>query len=116
MIQLHKKIAETDQGWGGEGEKQDLLLIKIVCLFVTSEQEPPQAMIQLHKIAETEQGWLDVAKSLIQAIPMKDPLGPAVITLLLDECPLPSKVRYLSNYAFICIYEIISIFGLLIRE
>ena len=50
-------------------------------------------MIQLHKIAETEQGWLDVAKSLIQAIPMKDPLGPAVITLLLDECPLPSKVR-----------------------
>ena len=63
-----------------------------------SEQEPPQAMIQLHKIAETEQGWLDVAKSLIQAIPMKDPLGPAVITLLLDECPLPSKVRYLCIY------------------
>ena len=54
-------------------------------------------MIQLHKIAETEQGWLDVAKSLIQAIPMKDPLGPAVITLLLDECPLPSKVRYLCS-------------------
>ena len=49
-------------------------------------------MIQLHKIAESEQGWLDVAKSLIQAIPMRDPLGPAVITLLLDECPLPSKV------------------------
>ena len=49
-------------------------------------------MIQLHKIAETEQGWLEVAKALIQAIPMKDPLGPAVITLLLDECPLPTKV------------------------
>lgn len=49
-------------------------------------------MIQLHKIAETETGWLDVTKSLIQAIPMKDPLGPAVITLLLDECPLPTKV------------------------
>ena len=95
MIQLHK-IAETEQALVG---KQTLLLIKIVCLFTTSEQEPPQAMIQLHKIAETEQGWLDVAKSLIQAIPMKDPLGPAVITLLLDECPLPSKVRYFL-YAF----------------
>ena len=35
MMQLHKKIAETNQGWGGEGEKQDLLLIKIVCLFTT---------------------------------------------------------------------------------
>lgn len=67
--------------------------VNIVVIFICSEQEPPQAMIQLHKIAETEQGWLDVAKSLIQAIPMKDPLGPAVITLLLDECPLPSKVR-----------------------
>lgn len=61
--------------------------------FRYSETEPPQAMIQLHKIAETETGWLDVAKSLIQAIPMKDPLGPAVITLLLDECPLPTRVR-----------------------
>ena len=57
-----------------------------------SETEPPQAMLQLHKIAETEQGWLDVAKALIQVIPMTDPLGPAVITLLLDECPLPTKV------------------------
>lgn len=25
-------------------------------------------------------------------IPLDDPLGPAVITLLLDECPLPTKV------------------------
>lgn len=65
--------------------------LSVIRTLIDSEQEPPQAMIQLHKIAETEQGWLDVAKSLIQAIPMKDPLGPAVITLLLDECPLPSK-------------------------
>jgi len=49
-------------------------------------------MLNLHKIAETETGWLDVAKALITAIPMSDPLGPAVITLLLDECPLPTKV------------------------
>ena len=44
--------------FGVGGGEQTLLLIKIVRLFTTSEQEPPQAMIQLHKIAETEQGWL----------------------------------------------------------
>lgn len=59
--------------------------------LIDNETEPPQAMIQLQKVAETEAGWLDVARSLIQAIPVKDPLGPAVITLLLDECPLPTR-------------------------
>ncbi|WAR12279.1 RSPRY-like protein, partial [Mya arenaria] len=48
-------------------------------------------MLTLHKVAETEAGWLDVARSLILAIPADDPLGPAVITLLLDECPLPTR-------------------------
>lgn len=65
--------------------------LSVIRTLIDNETEPPQAMMQLHKIAETEQGWLDVAKSLITSIPMKDPLGPAVITLLLDECPLPTK-------------------------
>uniref|UniRef100_A0A2K6EST9 Ring finger and SPRY domain containing 1 n=1 Tax=Propithecus coquereli TaxID=379532 RepID=A0A2K6EST9_PROCO len=38
-----------------------------------------------------DEGWLDVVQSLIRVIPLEDPLGPAVITLLLDECPLPTK-------------------------
>ena len=49
-------------------------------------------MLTLHKIADKESGWLAVVHSLIHVIPMDDPLGPAVITLLLDECPLPTKV------------------------
>lgn len=49
-------------------------------------------MITLHEMAETDEGWLDVVQSLIRVIPLEDPLGPAVITLLLDECPLPTKV------------------------
>jgi len=48
-------------------------------------------MLTLHKIADNEAGWLAVVHSLISVIPMDDPLGPTVITLLLDECPLPSK-------------------------
>jgi hypothetical protein len=49
-------------------------------------------MLVLHSIAEKELGWLAVVRSLILSISMEDPLGPAVITLLLDECPLPTKV------------------------
>ena len=50
-------------------------------------------MIVLHMIADKEDGWLTVVLSMVNVIPMSDPLGPAVILLLLDDCPLPTKVR-----------------------
>ena len=43
-------------------------------------------------MSRLDDGWLEVVQSLIRVIPLDDPLGPAVITLLLDECPLPTKV------------------------
>lgn len=49
-------------------------------------------MLQLHEIADKEDGWIEVVISMVNVIPMNNPLGPAVITLLLDECPLPTKV------------------------
>lgn len=51
-------------------------------------------MTPLHNLLglPLDEGWLDVVQSLIRVIPLEDPLGPAVITLLLDECPLPTKV------------------------
>ena len=48
-------------------------------------------MMKLHKIADQETGWLHVIQSMIEVIPMADPLGPATIILLLDDCPLPTK-------------------------
>jgi hypothetical protein len=48
-------------------------------------------MLKIHAIADNEEGWLQVVSSMVSVIPMKDPLGPAVITLLLDDCPLPMK-------------------------
>lgn len=48
-------------------------------------------MLQLHNIADNEEGWIQVVNSMIKVIPLADPLGPSVITLLLDDCPLPSK-------------------------
>ncbi|CAG2067351.1 unnamed protein product, partial [Timema podura] len=48
-------------------------------------------MLKLHVIADKEDGWIQVVSSMVKVIPMNDPLGPAVITLLLDDCPLPTK-------------------------
>ena len=49
-------------------------------------------MLQLHKLAEADAGWVNVVETVISVIPADDPLGPSVVTLLLDECPLPTKV------------------------
>ncbi|OBS75216.1 hypothetical protein A6R68_14213 [Neotoma lepida] len=65
--------------------------LAVIRTLVDNDQEPPYSMITLHEMAETDEGWLDVVQSLIRVIPLEDPLGPAVITLLLDECPLPTK-------------------------
>jgi hypothetical protein len=62
--------------------------LKLFC----SDQEAPPSMTKLHAIADQEEGWLEVVQSMVEVIPMQDPLGPANITLLLDDCPLPSKV------------------------
>lgn len=72
----------------------DSLVLEALTLLrtlVDNDQEPPQSMLYIPKIAEGEKGWLVVVTSLIQSIPLEDPLGAAVITLLLDQCPLPSK-------------------------
>ncbi|XP_050312307.1 RING finger and SPRY domain-containing protein 1-like [Anthonomus grandis grandis] len=63
----------------------------VIETLVDNETEPPSAMLQLHNIADYEDGWIQVVNSLIKVIPLADPLGPSVITLLLDDCPLPSK-------------------------
>ncbi|XP_006641482.1 RING finger and SPRY domain-containing protein 1 [Lepisosteus oculatus] len=65
--------------------------LAVIRTLVDNDQEPPYSMITLHEMAETDDGWLEVVQSLIRVIPLEDPLGPAVITLLLDECPLPTK-------------------------
>lgn len=60
--------------------------------FAFSEQEPPPAMLKLNLIADKEQGWLLIVQTMIDIVPAENPLGPAVITLFLDESPLPTKV------------------------
>ncbi|XP_065219898.1 RING finger and SPRY domain-containing protein 1-like [Planococcus citri] len=70
-------------------------------------QEPPDALQKLHIIGDQEEGWLQIIISMINIVPVDDPLGPAVITVVLDDCPLPnkdtvlrlSKMLNLSKYA-----------------
>ena len=54
----------------------------------------------------TDEGWLEVVQSLIRVIPLEDPLGPAVITLLLDECPLPTKVSVKHMYLSVAEFQL----------
>lgn len=63
------------------------------CLF-----SPPSSFVCPSFSHAVDDGWLEVVQSLIRVIPLDDPLGPAVITLLLDECPLPTKVSSHIHY------------------
>ncbi|OXU25388.1 hypothetical protein TSAR_000474 [Trichomalopsis sarcophagae] len=72
-------------------DKLVLEILGVIGLLVDNEQEPPPAMLKLHNIADKEDGWIQVVSSMVNVIPMHNPLGPSVITLMLDDCPLPSK-------------------------
>ncbi|XP_028150945.1 RING finger and SPRY domain-containing protein 1 [Diabrotica virgifera virgifera] len=72
-------------------DKLVLETLGVIATLVDNEQEPPSSMLLVHNIADNEEGWIQVVNSMINVIPMHDPLGPSVITLLLDDCPLPSK-------------------------
>lgn len=72
-------------------DKLVLETLGVIGSLVDNEQEPPPALLKLHAIADKEDGWIQVVSSMVNIIPMHNPLGPSVITLLLDDCPLPSK-------------------------
>lgn len=63
----------------------------VIRTLVENEQDPPPSLMRLHAVADHEEGWLQLVRSLVEVIPLSDPLGPAVMTLLLDDCPLPTK-------------------------
>lgn len=53
--------------------------------------EPSNAMQKLHIISETEIGWLVVISSLINKVDLEHPFGSALILLILEDAPLPTK-------------------------
>ncbi|CAF3741359.1 unnamed protein product [Adineta steineri] len=65
--------------------------LSIIRTVIDADQDPPHAMLVVSRIANREDRWLEVMITLIERIPINDPLGATVIALLLDECSLPSK-------------------------
>lgn len=57
----------------------------------TALNEPSNAMQKLHLISETELGWLVVINSLINKVDLEHPFGSALILLILEDAPLPTK-------------------------
>ncbi|CAH2226576.1 jg6302, partial [Pararge aegeria aegeria] len=55
------------------------------------DEESPVSLVKLHVIADKEDGWIQMVASMVTVIPVEDPFGPTAISILLDECPLPSK-------------------------
>lgn len=60
-------------------------------IFSGSDQEPPEVLYRIHEAAGSESGWLTIMQALVNTVPLEDTLGPAVIELIIDNCPLPSK-------------------------
>lgn len=65
--------------------------LEVIASIVDDEPETPNSMLLLHDITDRPKGWLCLVNSLIRVIPIDHPMGPSVITLLLDDSPLPSK-------------------------
>jgi hypothetical protein len=77
-----------------------LSTLKEVRTLLDSTQEPPRAILSLHVLAESETGWLNVLQVLIASVPLSEPLGPAVVLLLLEDWSLPSNdsIRALTEH------------------
>ncbi|KAL0852252.1 hypothetical protein ABMA28_000465 [Loxostege sticticalis] len=68
-----------------------LEMLSLIASFVDNEEESPVSLVKLHVIADKEDGWIQVVSSMVNVIPLEDPFGPSAITILFDDCPLPSK-------------------------
>ncbi|KAJ0183752.1 hypothetical protein K1T71_000175 [Dendrolimus kikuchii] len=68
-----------------------LEMLSLIASFVDNDEESPVPLVKLHVIADKEEGWIQVVTSLVNVIPLEDPLGPSAITIVFDDCPLPSK-------------------------
>lgn len=60
-------------------------------MYFYSDEESPVSLVKLHAIADKEDGWIQMVSSMVNIIPLEDPFGPTAISILLDDCPLPSR-------------------------
>ncbi|KAJ2954449.1 hypothetical protein O0L34_g2720 [Tuta absoluta] len=75
----------------GKIDQLVLEMLSLIATFVDNDEESPVSLVKLHVIADKEEGWIQVVTSIVNVIPLDNPFGPSAITILLDDCPLPSK-------------------------
>lgn len=68
-----------------------LQTLAVIGNLVENDQETPPSMLRLQALSNKGHGWLLVLHSMVNVIPLDEPLGPAVILLVLDDCALPAK-------------------------
>ncbi|XP_047543649.1 RING finger and SPRY domain-containing protein 1-like [Vanessa atalanta] len=79
-----------------------LEMLTVAASRVDTDEESPVPLVKLHVIADKEEGWIQMVTSMVNVIPLEDPFGPTAISILLDDCPLPSKesvIRVTRMYA-----------------
>ncbi|UYV76223.1 RSPRY1 [Cordylochernes scorpioides] len=72
----------------------DILIFKALNIFsmvVESTTDRPHSLQELHSLADQDSGWLSVINAMIRAIPSDHPHGPALMAIVLEDCPLPAK-------------------------
>ena len=47
----------------------------------------------MQRLASNEKGWIKIMIELVNRIELDDPIGPSIISLFLDEFPIPTPVR-----------------------
>lgn len=72
-------------------DKLILEMLSLITSFIDNDEESPVPLMKLHALADKEEGWIQVVSSMVNVIPLEDPLGPSVITIVFDDCPLPAK-------------------------
>ncbi|OWR50417.1 RING finger and SPRY domain-containing protein 1-like isoform X2 [Danaus plexippus] len=66
-------------------------MLTVAASRTDTDEESPVSLVKLHVIADKEEGWIQMVSSMVNVIPLEDPFGPTAISILLDDCPLPSK-------------------------
>ena len=54
----------------------------------------------MQRLASNEKGWIKIMIQLVNRIELDDPIGPSIITLFLDEFPIPTPVLFDSKRIF----------------
>ena len=73
----------------------------MIVTLLFSDQETPPSMLRLQTLSNKGHGWLLVLHSMVNVIPINEPLGPAVITLVMDDCALPAKVILFVQWCYL---------------